>query len=185
MMLINGKICVHVKNIWSKNCHWSVMLVQSIGILGVLALNLTTLVERCLRGDLIEVFRIVNGFSDCNTNILILSRSRGNLVGKFSIKGKNDANQTLKSFFSNRVLNYWNCLPIEVKYSNLVNDFKINLENFKSQNLGIINENFYWDVTRVLLDRIKSSVYIENKMKQNDFLVKNPRVARKLFVNLN
>ena len=91
-------------------------------------LGLTTLETRRLRGDLIETFKIVKGFSNLDIleffsfhdgvstrgHTLKLHKGRFRLdVGKFS--------------FGNRVVDEWNALPQEAIDSTSVNGLKIGL----------------------------------------------------------
>ena len=41
----------------------------------------------------------------------------------------------------------------------------------------------FWDVSRILLEKIKGPSYLHSKEKQNEYLVKHPYVAKKLDVN--
>ena len=41
-----------------------------------------------------------------------------------------------------------------------------------------------WDVSRVLLEKIEGPSYLQNKEKQNAYLVKHPYVAKKLNINI-
>ena len=47
-----------------------------------------------------------------------------------------------------------------------------------------INENNFWDVSRILLEKIEGPSYLQNKEKQNDYLSKHPYVAKKLNINI-
>ena len=85
-------------------------------------LRLTTLLERRMRGDLIETFKIINGFVNYGHNI----------------SGTNTAYRTrhhpLRSaheFFNDRVIKYWNQLPLRVRNSSSINAFKAGLDLFK------------------------------------------------------
>ena len=49
--------------------------------------------------------------------------------------------------------------------------FKANLESFKKGCISI-NENNFWGVSRVLLEKIEGPSYLQNKEKQNDYFVK-------------
>ena len=75
-------------------------------------LDLTTLLERRARGDLIETFKILSGISNYGKDMFKTSRSGLKLVIP---EGKNT--QLKADFLSSRVVSYWNRLPAKVKNS--------------------------------------------------------------------
>ena len=81
-------------------------LIDNIGLLPYSErldkLGLTTLIERRARGDLIETFKIINGFADYGSNLFKISQSGVNLLSK-----PGDQHKLRHSFFSRRVINYW------------------------------------------------------------------------------
>jgi hypothetical protein len=102
------------------------------------ALNLTTLEVRRLRGDLIQVFKILKGFEKVELNGLLAIDSF-NSVGpasvtrghKMRIKSEKVNNcLSRKNFFSNRIAFAWNSLPESIIESVSINNFKGNLETF-------------------------------------------------------
>ena len=60
--------------------------------------------------------------------------------------------------------------------------FKANLEIFK-KGCNACSESNFWDVSRVLLEKIEGSSYLESKEKRNAYLIDNPFVARKRHFN--
>ena len=74
------------------------------------SLNLTTLAERRIRGDLIEVFKIVRGIVNYGPNMFRMSRSNLNILSRGS-----KVSNLRKDFFSERVINHWNGLPYQCK----------------------------------------------------------------------
>ena len=101
-------------------------IIEGMGLLSyrlrLQRLRLTTLLERRMRGDLIETFKIINGFVNYGHNI----------------SGTNTAYRTrhhpLRSaheFFNDRVIKYWNQLPLRVRNSSSINAFKAGLDLFK------------------------------------------------------
>ena len=95
-------------------------------------LNIRTLEERRLRGDLIETYKILTGKSDVDpktwfspvseTDPAMRTRAMTgylNLVQPTS--GKTDIR---KNFFSQRVVSHWNQLPEHVKKADKTNRFK-------------------------------------------------------------
>ena len=53
-------------------------------------LRLTTLAERCIRGDLIKVYKIINSYSDVRSDILTVGNNRNNLLSKFNFMSSNN-----------------------------------------------------------------------------------------------
>ena len=149
-------------------------------------LNLTTLAERRIRGDLIEAFKAVNGIS-CLDSTFNISRSGLNLVSKSIGKGSTKVKSLRRKFLTERIVKIWNKLPFCVKSSSSVKDFKINLERFKKENMediGSENEAYFWRVSSIVLSKIEGVGYIENKRKHNEYLSSHPFVAKKLFINM-
>ena len=101
-----------------------------------------------------------------------------------SNEGVNSKVKKLRSsFISERVRPYWNNLPVNVKKSESVDMFKFNLESYKKDSI-CYNENDYWNVSEVLLEKIEGPAYLKNKVKHNEFLLKHPYVAKKQSINL-
>ena len=94
--------------------------------------GLTTLSERRIRGDMIEVFKIRKGFSKVNyTTWFKLSdnnRTRGHSYKLVKSRSRLDIR---RNFFSQRVINAWNSLPSEVVEAESVNTFKNRYDRFK------------------------------------------------------
>ena len=124
-------------------------------------LNLTTLAERRIRGDLIEAFKAVNGFSTLD-NIFNISRSGSKLVPKSVSDGTNKVKSLRRNFLTERIVKIWNKLPFCVKSSSSVKDFKINLERFKKDNIediGSENEAYFWSVKCCFIKDRRSWVF--------------------------
>ena len=68
-------------------------------------LEITTLVERRIRGDLIETYKITMGHVPYGRHMFTMSRSGYNIL---KTAGK-------KNFLPNRIANYWNKIPDFVK----------------------------------------------------------------------
>jgi ribonuclease P/MRP protein subunit RPP40 len=98
--------------------------------LRLLELQLFSMKRRRLRGDLIETFKILKGFSDMgNSNVFVRNcdtRLRGH-----SLKLKKHGARLLvrHHHFSNRVVNFWNKLPEEVIQTSSVAEFKSKLDH--------------------------------------------------------
>ena len=128
-------------------------------------LNLTTLAERRLRGDLIEIFRIVNGHVDYGHNVFNVSK----LIAKSLKEGDATIKKFLNSFLPERIRNYWNFLPVHVRNSVSVPILKVNLEDFKRKCVMVDTGN-YWEVSNIVIDKIEGTNYNQNEQVQNEFL---------------
>ena len=74
------------------------------------------------------------------------------------------------------------CDYVSYSASSSVEMFKANLENLKKDSSTCSESNF-WDVSRVLLDKIEGPSYVESKERHNAYLIENPYVARKRNIN--
>ena len=91
------------------------------------SLGLMTLKQRRERGDLIEVFKILNGYTDINPNLFWEVReARGGkrLVKEFASHGRRARHE----FFSYRVIQKWNLLPEPLKNAPSLDSFKSRLD---------------------------------------------------------
>ena len=92
-------------------------------------LKLPTLLYRRLRGDMIEVFKIINCHYDSSVTPVLTrntdARTRGNA---FKLKVERCHYDMRKYSFCNRVINIWNSLPDYVVCSCSLNSFKNNLD---------------------------------------------------------
>ena len=96
-------------------------------------LQIPTLKERRIRGDMIETFKIIKGYENMNTEDFFQQRVYpGQLRGHNFMLQKHHSNKDKrKNTFSQRVVNKWNELPIEVIESSSVNIFKNRLDNHR------------------------------------------------------
>ena len=92
-------------------------------------LDIPTLKFRRIRGDMIEVFKILNGFYDTGVAPILLrnydTRTRGNDLKLMHGRSRLDIK---KYSFSSRIVGLWNMLPNSVVLSESVNSFKNNLD---------------------------------------------------------
>jgi len=93
-------------------------------------LKLTTLEKRRLRGDLIEVYKLLTGRENIDhTALLQLDDScygtRGHI---YKLKKYRSRLDIRKHFFSNRVVSHWNSLPSHVVDADTVLTFKKRLD---------------------------------------------------------
>ena len=135
-------------------------------------LNLTTLAERRLRGDLIETFRVVNGHVDYGHNVFNVSKFGNKLSAKSLKEGGATIKKFLKSFLPERIRNNWNLLPIYVRNSVSVPKFRVYLEYFKRKCVMVETGN-YWEVSNIALDKIEGPKNNQNKQVHNEFLRNN------------
>ena len=102
-------------------------------------LDLFPLQHRRLRGDLIQVFKIIKGIDnmDCNKYFSIdhSNYTRGNGC---KIIGKSFNSYESKNFFFNRIVNLWNGLPRDVIECNTVDTFKHHLDKYFASNPQLI-----------------------------------------------
>ena len=184
--------CVQV---WSPSHHhygnWAIILqleqvqrkftrlIDDVGMLPygerLARLNLTTLAERRIRGDLIETYKIISGSVNYGQTMFKMSKSGYNLVSKAGV-------QSMKRiFFSERVIGFWNKLPVEVKLSKSAENFKVNLQNYKVKSSDI--KGNFWDVSKEVINRIDTPSSLAGRSKFNQFVIDNPWYARKRGIN--
>ena len=76
-----------------------------------------TLAERMIRGDLIETFRIVSNLVEYGPDVFRVSRSGNNIVSNINLNiNKSNVRNIRKSFLPERVLPFWNALPISEEF---------------------------------------------------------------------
>ena len=91
-------------------------------------LGLMKLEERRERGDLIEVFKILKGHTRIDPSLFWEVREARNgarLVKELAVSGRKQR----QSFFSYRVIQKWNLLPVEVKMAPSLDSFKNRLDD--------------------------------------------------------
>ena len=151
-------------------------MIDGIGLLSyenrLKALNLTTLLERRVRGDLIETFKIHSGLVDYGQNLFKASSSGNKLVSR-----PGDQNKFKHGFLSRRVIQYWNKLPNDIKSAKTVESFKNKLQNFKQKNFYTYGQ--YWNLSTEIFQRIDNV----DRNQYVTFMENNPQVARYRRVN--
>ena len=94
-------------------------------------LNLPTLKYRRLRGDMIELYKMVRGLYDSDASMHLnyskVVSVRGN---KFKLYQEPLHYDLRKYFFGNRIIHIWNSLPDEVVLAENINLFKNKLDKF-------------------------------------------------------
>ena len=94
-------------------------------------LNLFSLEKRRLRGDLIQVYKYLNKFSNVDHSKLfelqtnLRTRNNGQ-----SIQTRRCNTDIGRSYFSNRVIRHWNNLPAEVVNARTINSFKNRIDRY-------------------------------------------------------
>ena len=101
-----------------------------------------------IRTDLIKIYKIINIYSDVRPDVLNVINSKYNLFSKFNFisSNNNDLCKVFQSSFPERVKSYWNVLPIKIKKSKSILEFKKNLESYKTKKLLL--ECFNYVVTK-------------------------------------
>jgi len=89
-------------------------------------IGITSLKERRVRGDMIEVYKLLKGKEHIEYGqFFTLAQPHYGLRGHEKKLAKDRSRlDTRKHFFSQRVVNVWNSLPAEVVNAGSVNSFK-------------------------------------------------------------
>ena len=147
-------------------------LIDGVGLLSyeerLKSLELTTLLERRARGDLIETFRIVSGICNYGQNLFNISRYGLKLVTKPNI-----CDNRKYDFFSRRVIGYWNKLPLLVRTAASVDAFKSRLRSYKHNNIDRPHQ--YWELSQEIFSRIDNT----NRGSYVKYMRENPYVAKR------
>ena len=97
----------------------------------LLQCGLTTLETRRLRGDQIEMFRIVNGFEDVDRNMFFKFKEGSRTRGHKAALVKEQCRLDMRKYsFSQRVINEWNKLPNDCVNASSVNMFKNRIDRY-------------------------------------------------------
>ena len=97
----------------------------------LLQCGLTTLETRRLRGDQIEVFKIVNGYEDVDRNMFFKLKEGGRTRGHKAALVKEQYRLDMRKYsFSQRVINEWNKLPNYCVNASSVNMFKNRIDRY-------------------------------------------------------
>ena len=91
--------------------------------------NMITLEQRRQRGDVIEVYKMLNGYTSLvNEHFFTFTSQRHDVITRSSTN-KNLVSEKCrldirKNFFPNRVVQFWNQLPLDIREAESVNSFK-------------------------------------------------------------
>ena len=94
-------------------------------------LKLPSLIYRRIRGDMIEVYKILNNYYDPVTTKSLLTlnnNSHSTRTNSMKLEKPSFNKQKYQMFFTNRVINLWNRLPQETVKSKTLNAFKNNID---------------------------------------------------------
>ena len=128
-----------------------------------------------------------SGLANYGAGLFSMSRSGLNVVSnRRCSKSSSKMKKVHSSFLPERVRPYWNKLPSDVKNCGTVLSFKIRLEAFKKETIlnGSVNDSHFWYDSNKVLGKIEGLNYATNKEKHNEYLMCNPHVAKKRFINL-
>ena len=93
--------------------------------------GLTTLETRRLRGDQIEVFKILNGYENIDSNIFFeIKKSKITRGHNFTLVKKQSRLDVRKYSFSQRTINVWNKLSTDCVHATSVNVFKNRIDKY-------------------------------------------------------
>ena len=98
--------------------------------------GLTTLENRRMRADLIEVFKIIKGFEGLDERTFFKrqeSATRGHSLKLYKMRVNKDV---FKFSFGHRVIDEWNKLPEEVINAEGINSFKTKVDKFLRNKWG-------------------------------------------------
>lgn len=92
-------------------------------------LNLFSMKRRRMRGDLIEAFRLLKGFSMPGEQPLLHLKVSRDLRGNgMKLRKEHVSSSQRANFFSVRVVNHWNKLPRDIVSANTIPEFKRKLD---------------------------------------------------------
>ena len=93
--------------------------------------GLTTLETRRIRGDQIEVFKILNGYENIDSNLFFqIKESKITRGHNFTLVKKQSRLDVRKFSFSQRTINVWNKLSEECVHASSVNMFKNRIDKY-------------------------------------------------------
>ena len=68
-----------------------------------------------------------------------------------------------------------------------INSFKNQLESYKLDCISSVNEHLgnFWELSDAVLSCIEGSNYADNESSHNEFLKRNPYMAKRKFINMH
>ena len=116
--------CFTLKRVDSYRNYWDLSYEERLEKTGLIPLE-----KRRVRGDLIEVFKMMKGFDNVDFNKFFKISNIKNTRGHFyKLSKQRCKGERRRNFFTQRVINYWNKLPQEVIEADSVNSFKNKLD---------------------------------------------------------
>ena len=144
-------------------------------------LEWTTLLERRMRGDLIETFKIVNNTVNYGSNLFSQGRSGRNM--NLTARASSSRMTVEKTdFFSQRVIKYWNKLPGHICNSASVNSFKNKLDDFRQKGIRLLLKDHFWELSDEILNRFDTTK--EARLQYTTYMTEHPFYAKYRKVNL-
>lgn len=104
-------------------------------------LNLPSLENRRLRGDLIEAFKYIRGYYAVDNKLFELSNVGITRGHQYKVKHHYSRLDVRKHFFTNRVANTWNKLPADIVSADSINTFKNRLDRHWKTSKAVHNHN--------------------------------------------
>ena len=153
-------------------------LIDGIGLLTyekrLEELQLTTLLERRMRGDLIEAYKIITRKVSYGNELFRMSRSGMNIL-------KDSRGDVL---LSNRCANYWNKLPETVKNATSVNSFKHRLDKYKEETSlsSLRTPGHYWELSSMIFEKLGTNSNGRDAYVQ--YMKSNPKYAKRRGINI-
>lgn len=94
-------------------------------------LKLSSLVERRHKLDMVELYKIINGYVNVDASKYFTLRNNPRLRGhNFHLKTNRFNTLVRKNFFTQRVVQKWNTLPSNIVNSNSIGSFKYNYDQY-------------------------------------------------------
>ena len=124
-------------------------------------LKLPTLAYRRIRGDMIQAYKVMNGFYDPNLPTLVLSKNDQLRGHEQKLYIKNSKKELMRFSFNNRTVRIWNYLPDDIVKSKDIISFEKALDH-------------YWQDQDVLYNDFKAKIKIRCKTcktKINDYCI--------------
>ena len=94
------------------------------------SLKLTSLKYRRRRGDIIQLYRLIHGFSRSTITIPLFNNTSNAVTRGHSLKLEKQRNLIKQTTIFHRTIDDWNGLNEEIVNAKSVSEFKIKLDNF-------------------------------------------------------
>ena len=101
------------------------------------ALDLFSLETRRLRGQLIEVFKILRGFDNVDYREMFQLSEGVTRNNGYKLELKRYNRDLCGNYFTYSICNHWNALPSDIVNSNSVEQFKSRLDEILPRRMGV------------------------------------------------